>query len=97
MVTEEKVRLVRKKLRSGVPEGEIRNELSREGFSEEEIKIIFKPVISDMRSWYLTFAVILLLAGLYLLIIKESFFVLIFSGFLFFEYYRERKKLTNEK
>jgi hypothetical protein len=38
MITEEKIKRTRKKLRSGEPEGELKNELRKEGYSEEDIK-----------------------------------------------------------
>ena len=51
MLTEEKIKEVKKQLRSGIPEGEIKNDLIREGFTEDEIQNLFTPHKSDMRSW----------------------------------------------
>lgn len=56
MTTEEKIKRTVKKLRSGEPEGELKNELRKEGYAEEDIDKIFVPHKPGMRSWYLVFA-----------------------------------------
>ncbi len=65
MVTKEKASEVKKMLRSGVPEGEIKNELRNQGFTEQEISELFRPKPSDMRSWYLLFGLLFTVIGLY--------------------------------
>ena len=67
MLTKEKIAAVKKQLRSGVPEGEIKNDLQKEGYTEEEIKEIFAPVNYDMRSWYLFFGIAFSVGGFCLL------------------------------
>ncbi len=92
MFTDAKIREVRKSLRSGVPEGEIRNELLRQGFTEEEIKQVFSPHTYDMRSWYLSFAIIFMLIGFWLLLTEKSLLFLLFSAAMFYQYYVQVKK-----
>ena len=40
-MTKEKIAAIQKQLRSGLPEGEIKEELRKEGYTEEEIKQAF--------------------------------------------------------
>jgi hypothetical protein len=63
-MTKEKLQEVRKLLKRGAPEGEVREKLKGEGFTEEEIEQVFQPHKYDMRPWYLTFAILLALIGL---------------------------------
>ena len=80
-------------MRSGVPDGEIRNEMMKDGYSEEEIKEVFAPHKPDMRSWYLFFGIVFLLVGFWLVFsssLGRLFFV--FSGAMFFQYYLQVKK-----
>ena len=96
MLTEEKIASVKKQLRSGVPEGEIKNDLRKEGYSEDEIKEIFAPVNYDMRSWYLFFGIAFSVAGVILLTKWEYGLHLMFTGLgligLYFNEERKRKK-----
>jgi len=95
---EDKVEAVRKKLKRGVPEGEIKEELLREGYTKEEIEAyFFKPHHYDMRNWYLIFAVIVLLIGLWMLLNGQGFLPIILSGLLFWQYSRETQRLKNLK
>ena len=41
MITEERIKLIRKQLSSGEPEGEIKNMLRKDGYSEDEIVVLF--------------------------------------------------------
>jgi hypothetical protein len=41
MITEEKIKLIRKQLSKGEPEGEIKNGLRSDGFTEDEITALF--------------------------------------------------------
>lgn len=50
-MTEEKVKEIKKMLRQGVPAGEIRETLTKEGYTKDEIYTVFKPHHYDMRSW----------------------------------------------
>ena len=50
MLTGEKIKQVRKQLRSGIPQGEIKNELRAGGYTEADIEKIFTPHKPDMRS-----------------------------------------------
>ena len=92
MITEEKIKRVRKQLQRGIPQGEIKNELLREGYSEEDLKKIFVPHKPDMRSWYLLFAIVFLLVGIYRIMVNGSILFLLFSTAMFFVYYSETKK-----
>lgn len=89
MLTEEKIKETRKLLSKGVPEGELKEGLAREGYSKEDIAKIFAPQPYDMRSWYLFFGILFLLGGLWLFLRNGSFLMLVFSAGLFFQYYRE--------
>ena len=83
-------------VRNGEPQGELIERLRREGYSEEEINKVFSAHTYDMRAWYLTFAIIFLLIGLYWLIANNSLLFLIFSVVMFFVYFREDKRLKRE-
>ena len=85
MLTESKIKALRKSLRSGVPDGEIRNEMARDGYSEEEINQVFAPYKADMRSWYSVFGAVFFIAGFWAWV----FFV--FSGIMFYLYYDQVK------
>jgi hypothetical protein len=93
MITEEKIKNARRKLRSGEPEGEIRNGLRKEGYSEEDMEKIFVSHNSDMRSWYLFFAIIFLLVGIYMIMASGNILFLLFSVAMFYVYYLETNKL----
>ncbi len=41
MVTEEKIKQIRKQLSKGEPEGEIKNQLRNDGYTEDEINTLF--------------------------------------------------------
>ncbi|MGF2411990.1 hypothetical protein [Ferruginibacter sp.] len=93
-MTEEKKDKIRKQLKSGFPEGEIKNELSKQGLTEEEIKEIFTVQKGDMRSWYLISAILVLILALYI-VSKTGMISLLFfglSGLLFYEYYKAQRK-----
>jgi hypothetical protein len=95
MLTKEKIAAVKKQLRSGVPEGEIKNELKNEGYTEDEIKEIFAPVNYDMRSWYLVFGIAFSIGG-FCLLEKEYGLHLMLTGLglvaLYINEERKRKK-----
>jgi hypothetical protein len=46
MVTEEKIKQIRKQLSNGEPEGEIKSALRNEGYSEDEIETLFFDLFS---------------------------------------------------
>jgi hypothetical protein len=93
LISEEKIKAIQKRLKRGEPEGELKNELRKEGFTEEDMKMVFVPHKPDMRSWYLIFSVIFFIAGAYLLITVGSFLFLIFSAVMFSVYYMEKERI----
>lgn len=95
MITEEKISEIRKHLRKGIPGGELREGLIREGYSEEDIRKAFAPKPYDMRSWYLGFAILLLLAGVYQVVNRNGYLLLALSTAMFFQYYRETARLRS--
>lgn len=93
---EDKLKEVRKKLKRGIPEGEIKEQLLREGYTKEEMEAyFFKPHHYDMRSWYLVFSILLLLVGIGLFITGRGWLMIILSGLLFYQYFREEKRQKN--
>ena len=93
MITNEKIQDIRKKLKRWEPEREIKEQLRREGYSREEIDTAFIPDKYDMRSWYLTFGVVISLVGLFVLVRNGNLPILILSGLLLGAYFREIKRL----
>lgn len=92
-MTEEEKDKIRKQLKNGFPEGEIKNEMSKKGFTEDEIKEIFTVQKGDMRSWYLISAILVLIIALYV-VSKTGMISLLFfglSGLLFYEYYKAQR------
>lgn len=93
-MTDEEKNKIRRQIKNGFPEGEIRMQLQNEGLTEEEIKEIFVSPKPDMRSWYLVWAILVLLLALYIFsktgLISLLFFGL--SGLLFYEYYKAQRK-----
>lgn len=96
-MTDDKIREIRKKVRAGVPEGEIKEELIKSGYSNEDIEKIFAPHQYDMRSWYLVFGIILFFVGTWLYLNRGSVLGVVFSGLLFLQYYREIERLKKRK
>ena len=96
MLTEEKIKEVRKQLRRGVPQGEIKSELKQAGYSDEDIDKIFTPHRPDMRSWYLVFAIIFFGVGFYNLVTGSSYLFLIFAAAMFAVYYAERRRVKKK-
>jgi hypothetical protein len=93
MLEEEKEK-IRKKVRNGFPEGEIKNQLRNEGLTEEEIREIFTAPKADMKSWYLVSAILVLILAVYV-VVKTGLISLLFfglSGLLFYEYFKTQKK-----
>ena len=97
MITEEKIREIKKLLKGGEPEGEIREKLKNEGFTKENINAVFTPHHYDMRSWYLFFGTLISLAGLYLFLRRGGLLILILGALLFVAYYYEIKRLEKLK
>ena len=46
MITEEKIKLIRRQLSKGEPEGEIKNGLRKDGYTEDEITALFFNLFS---------------------------------------------------
>ena len=97
MITEEKLFEIKKQLKRGEPEGEIKEKLNREGYSSEEINAVFRPHHYDMRSWYLFFGILVSLTGFYLFLKTGGLLILILGAFLFVAYYYEIKRLKRIK
>ncbi len=76
MITPEKIKAIKKQLRRGEPEGEIKEQMKVAGYSDDEIAQAFIPHPYDMRAWYLTFAILLLLLGVIVFINTSGFFCL---------------------
>ncbi len=93
MITDEKIKQVRKQLRSGIPEGEIKNELIEAGYTEEDIAKVFVAHRPDMRSWFLIFAILFLLIGIYRVMVNTSILFLLFSAGMFAAYYFEVNRI----
>lgn len=92
ILSDKEIRDYQKQVRSGVPEGEVKEALKRRGCGEEEIAGIFKPGKYDMRSWYLFSGIVFFLPGLWAAIRYQSLLLLIASGILFYLYHQEQKK-----
>ena len=93
MITDEKIKEVKRLLRKGMPEGELREMLLKEGFTNDDLKKVFKPHHYDMRSWYLFFGTTISLVGLYLFLQTGGLLILILGVLLFVAYYFEIKRL----
>jgi hypothetical protein len=94
LMTGDRIDKMRKQVKNGFHEGEIRMQLQKEGLSAEEIKEILTAPKADMRWWYLLSAILVLLLSIYVFsktgIISLLFFGL--SGLLFYEYYKEQRE-----
>jgi hypothetical protein len=97
MISQDKINEIRKQLKRGEPEGEIKEKLKLEGFTNEDIAAVFEPHHYDMRSWYLFFGIIVLLAGLYLFIKTSGILTLALAALLFVAYFYEIKRLESRK
>ena len=84
-------------LKKGEPEGEMKEQLQKDGYSQEEISQIFKAHKYDMRLWYLIFGTIISGWGIIEFIKTNSLLIMILGGALFFAYYREVERLKKEK
>jgi hypothetical protein len=93
MLSAEKIRDLHRLLKKGEPEGEIREKLKREGYTEDEIQQVFKPHKYDMRSWYLIFGVVITIAGLANLKTLGGLMVLLLGLYLLYSYYKETERL----
>ena len=97
MITVEKIKEIRKLLKRGEPEGEIRESLKQEGFTDEDINTVFSPHHYDMRSWYLFFGITISIAGFYLFLKTGGILILVLGALLFVAYYFEIKRLEDLK
>jgi hypothetical protein len=96
MIGEEKIKEIKKMVRSGIPEGEVKENLIKEGYSKEDIDKAFTPHRYDMRSWYITFVVLFFFVGIWVYFKTESWLVLIISALLFVQYFRETNRIKKE-
>lgn len=92
MISDEKIKAVKKQLRRGEPAGEIRAELEREGYSAEDIEQCFKGHEADMRSWYLVFGFAFFIIGVWMFFRNGGLLFFIFSAAMFYQYYMAEKK-----
>lgn len=95
MIPEEKIKEARKLLRRGEPEGELKEKLLKEGYTQEDLDTIFKPHHYDMRVWYMAFAILISILGLYQFIKTGGLLILILGLLLFGAWYYETKRLEN--
>jgi hypothetical protein len=95
MITEEKIQVFRKKLRRE-PQGEVKEQMLREGYSEEDIAKVFIPHKYDMRSWLMASGIFISLIGLFVLVKTGGILLLILGGLLFLAYFREAARLKKE-
>jgi hypothetical protein len=80
MISSVHIRKYKKQVRSGLPEGEVKQQMLAEGFTEEDIQQVFAPVTErDMQSWYILSTLISLFFGIGL-INKQP---ILFSPFCF--------------
>ena len=93
MLTAQKIKQVKKELRRGVPQGEIKNQLMKEGYSTEEVNKIFKPHQYDMRGCYFFSATVFFSAGVWFF----SLLLIAGSAVMFSMYYMEKQKIKKEK
>jgi hypothetical protein len=96
MISDEQVKKFQRQLRKGVPDGEIRAQMKREGYSAEDINRVFVPHRYDMRSWYLTFAIVISVAGLIIFSKTGGFIILILGALLFLAYFKEIERLKRQ-
>ncbi len=66
MLTAEIKEQFRKKLRSGEPDGEIREQMRAAGYTSGEIDEVFKPVHRDMGPWYIFCTIVSLFTSIIL-------------------------------
>jgi hypothetical protein len=92
-MTKEKITAIKKLLKNGEPEGEIKEQLKKEGFSDEEISKAFVPQQYDMRSWYFIFGLLISLLGLYFFLQSGTLIILICGVGLLVAFYAETKRL----
>ncbi|MEO6542364.1 MAG: hypothetical protein ABIN74_15285 [Ferruginibacter sp.] len=92
MITEEKIKQARKQLRSGIPQGEIKNDLRKEGYTDEDIDKVFVAYKPDMRSWYLFFAIVFFIAGIWLFTLSLVAASAIMFSLYYVEWRKARKK-----
>lgn len=100
MITEEKIQEARRRLKRGVPQGEIENDLRNEGYTDSDIEKIYVPFRSSvMRSWYLLFGMVFLLAGFWSAVIAKELYSLVLivaAAILLYMYYTETRKQERE-
>lgn len=95
MITDEKIREAKRKIRSGVPAGEVKEELLRDGYSEQDLTKVFVTHRYDMRTWYFVSAIVALLLGVYVFLKNGSLLLPILSALLFAQYVREESRVKN--
>jgi hypothetical protein len=97
MITEEKIKQIKKQLSRGLPEGEIRETLKQEGYTKEDIDLAFIPHQYDMRSWYLIFGISILLFSIWIFLRTGRILLFSLSAGLFYAYFMEIKRLRKIK
>ena len=87
----------KKKIKNGIPAGEVKEALIKEGYTKEEIAAAFQVHKYDMRSWYLFFAILLTLTDIYCYLNYGFAVIMALPAILFFLYYKENKKINESK
>jgi len=68
IMTEEKIKKIRKQLSGGVPQGELESELINEGYTDEDIRKAFATYSRGKGFWYLTILAGVILIGIWYLL-----------------------------
>lgn len=97
MITPEKIASIKKRTKNGEPAGELKAELEREGFTNEEIASCFPAHTYDMSMWYLLFGGIFLLWGLIVFLGSGNIFLLVCAAIMLVLYYQAKKKKEKKK
>lgn len=96
MISKESITKFQLLLQKGEPDGEIREQMKREGYSDEDISKVFVPHRYDMRSWYLTFAIVITVSGIILFSKTGGLLILILGALLFLAYFKELERLKKQ-
>jgi hypothetical protein len=97
MITKDQIADVKKQLRKGVPAGEIKTQLIRDGHSPEDINKCFVAHKYDMSTWYLIFGIVFFIIGFGIFYKNGGILFFVFSAAMFVQYYlSEQKKKVKE-
>lgn len=97
MISEEKIKELRQSIKNGVPAEEIRERMLRDGYTEEDIKLVLAPKQYDMRPWFFCAAVLCFLVAFYKVVThQKSFLMFAFAGVFYAFFEKERKRVAKE-